>query len=897
MVLSFAFILLVSLSGLAQSQVSDSVYDRAAAAFQTGKMAEAEETLRSILRSSPGDVRALGMLGVVLDAQKRFDEAERCYTQALRLAPGSAALHNNMGNHYLAKGLQERARASFQRVVSLDPHHPNANLHLAQMSVDAKEGQGALRFLDRLPAAEQMTPAAQLLRAQALYLAGKKERSEALLTELVKQASGDSRLAFSIGMIFVKWERFEQAEKAFNEALEAAPANLDVLYNLALAAMRAGHLDRAEQVFEAALRRRADDVDCLVGLAQVYAQRGKDELAAGCLVKAERLAPDRLDVLLLLAHTSEKLGFYGDTASAYDRYLKLRPDDDTARRERGFALVRSGKLKGGLPDLEWYVQKHPDEVDGLYKLALAEITFERDKALERLTKALQVDPKHLPARYARAALYYEAGQAAEAMEDLKHILRQTPDHALALDLLGQCHLLLEQPAEAVKVLGRAAELAPKDSRILIHYSRALRRAGRKDEAEAMLVRFKQIGPDPGRQRARAGLFDYLSLSPAQQRAQNVTALQRSIAANPEDVGLKVRLGKALLAQGDTAAALVIFDTVAGKTSDGKILSDCGVALLEYEQYEAARRFLEAAAGSPSSTGEVRLDLAIAVSHIAGETPALEVLDNVPPDHRKGDYYLLRAQLLDSLGRVKEAAEALNRAFRAAPTRADLYFQAALFLIKHEQFEQAEQLLQQAKSFVPEVPELMLTHAIVLELTKEPEKAKQVLSRMQSRWPEWDVPYLLHGIILEARLFSEEAKAMLETAIALGARDPAAYFYLALATLHATPDDTEGVKKAILEAVRLSPEDPFIRSLAGRNALTRKDYAAAIEHLNVALRHKPDLIEARYALSAAYRGTGNHEQSKAELEKAQQLEKEVKQDDLGVSPVRELLFTVRPPRRD
>src|SRR5438046_6061214 len=146
MVLSFAFILLVSLSGLAQSQVSDSVYDRAAAAFQTGKMAEAEETLRSILRSSPGDVRALGMLGVVLDAQKRFDEAERCYTQALRLAPGSAALHNNMGNHYLAKGLQERARASFQRVVTLDPHHTSDKMHFTQMSVIINKSQGVLRY-------------------------------------------------------------------------------------------------------------------------------------------------------------------------------------------------------------------------------------------------------------------------------------------------------------------------------------------------------------------------------------------------------------------------------------------------------------------------------------------------------------------------------------------------------------------------------------------------------------------------------------------------------------------------------------------------------------------------------------------------------------------------------
>src|SRR5207247_7991591 len=105
MILSFAFILLVSLSGLPQSQVSDSVYDRAATAFQDGKLGEPEETLRSNVRSRPDDARALGMLGVVLDAQKRFDEAERYYVQDLRLAPGAAAVHHNMGNHYLAKGL------------------------------------------------------------------------------------------------------------------------------------------------------------------------------------------------------------------------------------------------------------------------------------------------------------------------------------------------------------------------------------------------------------------------------------------------------------------------------------------------------------------------------------------------------------------------------------------------------------------------------------------------------------------------------------------------------------------------------------------------------------------------------------------------------------------------
>ena len=891
-VLSF---LPVPSSFAAPPQIPTSTYDEATSAFQQGKLQEAEKTLRLALRKHPSDARALGLLGVILDAQNRFEEAERCYTRALAQAPTSAALHNNLGNHYLARKLPDRARAAFQRVVSIDPQHPNANLQLAQLSVQQKDGQPALRFLGRLPAAEQMTPAVQLLRAQALYQIGKRENAAALLTELEKHASSDSRLAFSIGMVFVNWERFEEAERAFSRALEAAPTNFDVLYNLGLAATKAGHLERAEQVFEAALRQRPDEADCVIGLARVYLQQGKDDQAAACLVRAQRLAPERPELLLLLAHTSERLGFYGDTALAFEQYLKLRPNEDFARRERGFALARSGRRKEGLQDLEWYVQKYPNDADGLYKLGIAEATADRDKALADLTVALGKDPKFLPARYARATLHYQAGRATEAIEDVKPILEQTPDDVHALDLLGQCHLLLEQPTEAAKTLSRAVELAPRNSRALLHYAQALRRLNRKEEADAMLVRFKQAGPDQAQPRARSGLFDYLNLSPTEQRAQSLASLQRSVAASPSDFKLRIRLGKALLAAGQRDEGLQLFRTVAELTSDGQVLAACGKALIEYEEYGAAQRYLEAAVGSGHR--EARLDLALAVSRTAGPQPALAVLENVPADQRGGDYYLLRAQVLDLLGSVKEAAEALNQGFRAAPTRADLYFQAALFLIKHNQYPEAQQLLQQATNLVPDVPELMLTQSIVFELMKEPAKAKQLLLQMQSRWPEWEMPYLIHGIVLESRLFSAEAKPMLETAIALGAKDPAAYYYLALATQHATPDDNEGVRKAILQAVQLSPEDPFIRLLAGRNALTRKDHTAAIDHLKVALRNKPDLVEAHYALSAAYRGIGNHEQSGVELAKAQQLEKEVKSDDLGVSPVRNLLFTVRPPGRD
>ena len=133
-------------------QVPRSVLEKAASDFQQGNVSEAEQALRAALKQAPRDPSALGLLGVILDAQKRYDEAEATYQQALALFPGSPALLNNLGNHYMAQGKTEQARAAFLKVVAAEPRHPNANLQLAHLSVAAKQGPAALKYLDRLAA-------------------------------------------------------------------------------------------------------------------------------------------------------------------------------------------------------------------------------------------------------------------------------------------------------------------------------------------------------------------------------------------------------------------------------------------------------------------------------------------------------------------------------------------------------------------------------------------------------------------------------------------------------------------------------------------------------------------------------------------------------------------------
>jgi tetratricopeptide (TPR) repeat protein len=898
MILSVVFFLFVS-AGAAQSspgQVPSSVLHQIATEFEQGKVPEAERGVRAALEKAPRDPAALSLLGVILDAQQRYGEAESAYQQALAVVPGSPGILNNLGNHYLAQGKPEQARAAFLKVVGADPRHPNANLQLAQLSVGAHQGAAALEYLDRLPAESRDSPPVEILRARALKLAGQNKAAEDLLAEVEGKAGNDPSVAFSLGLTFAEWQRYGDAENAFTRALNADPTNFEILYNLGLAAQNAGHASRALEVYRVALQQRPKDPDCLFNVGTIDIQLGHSDEAVMPLMQASKAAPDRADILYALAQASQDIGFYGDAATAIDQYLKLKPHDDVARRERGFCLIRSTSLDQGLVDLRWYNQKHPRDARGLYELAIAETVRAPDEALKHLDQAVAIDPKFEAPRFARAVLYYERGRTEESIADLKLVLAKEPDNFRALDSLGLDYIRLERYPEAAEVLDRAAKLAPKDPQILTHYAHVLTRLGRKQEAEKMLVDFRAFAPAAGH-RPNHGLFDYLNLSPEDQSAKYMENLQRNIGIRPDDPLLRMQLGKTYLDQGKPADGLEAFRAAKKLTSNPDILAGCGKALLDDGQYAASREFLEPAVAANPASADLRLDLATAVFKSAGPEAGLKSLDETPPAKRQGDYFLLRAQILDAMNKPEEAAQALSHGFDAAPTRADLYFEGAMFLIKHKQYPRALHFLEQATRLHPDSPELLLTEAMAYDMVQQYDDSARLLAQIESRWPEWSLPYEIHGVSLETRLRSNQAQPLLETAISLGARDPNVYYYLASAISHARPDDLDAAQKAIQQAVELNPNDAFIQSLAGKIHYERKEYPAALERLNAALRLWPDMIEAHQSLAGVYKALGEKEKSIAELKEILRIKQEnPTADQTPPLPAADLLFTVQPPAR-
>ena len=130
---------------------------------------------------------------------------------------------------------------------------------------------------------------------------------------------------------------------------------------------------------------------------------------------------------------------------------------------------------------------------------------------------------------------------------------------------------------------------------------------------------------------------------------------------------------------------------------------------------------------------------------------------------------------------------LQEGLHRSISRPQVAQQAALLLLQHYRPAEARNILGLALHSNPQNADLMLINAIALALMDRNSAAEQALKEIELRSPEWDRPYVVHGLLLE-RARPGDARRKLQTAIALGSRDPAASCALArLASASSNPD--------------------------------------------------------------------------------------------------------------
>lgn len=789
----------------------------AAGALQRGDFPAAEAKLRAELKLHPTDVAALSFLGVALDNQKKSSEAEPLHRRAIAAQPPSALAWGNFGNHLLLSGDERGARDAFQKALSIDRTDRYANLQLAQFALAAKDSKGVLLYLDQLHPAQGGDPDVDVLRLAALDIGGEREQAETLFQRLSAAAKSNAEMSGSLGWTLAQAGLNDRAEAFLTQALALEPANFRFLYNLGVVALYARRYERARDLLETAVRQQPENVDALYSLAYVYNVLKQPAPALRVLATATRLAPKRTDVLRLIAVTTGELSADEDSAAAWDRYLELVPNDDTARRERGFARTHIRQFDTGMADLEWYIKRHPEDPIGHYQLGLAQSTSDPTKGIESLNKALALKPDFTAARAARGALHYVQGNAEAAVPDLEAAVAGEPSNGLILDRLGQAYRALDRLDDAVRVLWRAAELAPGESTVLLHLASTLAEAGKSDESEILMGRYRQMRPP----QAPKDLMRYLSLTPEQQRADYRARVEKAVHEHPEDAIAQSHFLKLSLEEGQMEQAAAAARAIANLKTNAAVMADAGRALLEAGQHVPARELLQKAAAADPSAG-LELDLAIAIFQTSGPTDGLRQLERVPSPRRGAEYHLARARMLNASGEAGDAIAEMNRAIEASPKQTDLYWQASVLLYHSERGADALELLSKAEAAMPQEPQIPVVRAALLELSGKTDEATRLLDTVQRRWPEMAAAWVARGLIHAAHAHYAEARQALSTAVSLGARSPEALAHLADSILRSQPTPIAEAQSAIERALRLAPGDAWMLNLA---AQIRKDATA------------------------------------------------------------------------
>ncbi len=759
----------VAIAGLGSAGAA--TIEEAVQAMQRGDLAAAEQ----ILRSHPKEPEALGVLGVVLDQEKKYDEAENAYRQALALTPRSAGLLNNYGNHLLATGKPKAAEPVFVKVLAIDPGHVNALVQLARMALEQRKPTEALKYLARVP--DQAAPAF-LLRMQAMYELHRDQEAGGWLARAAERSS-DTELGVALASV----KQYAKATDYFERALQKAPGDFTAKYQLGLAASHAGKLERAGEVLELARQQQPENVDVLFDLAVVETQSGAEEQALALLARGAKLAPERADIWRLLARTAGDLGYFGDAVEAWDRVTKLAPRDEEARRERGFAQTAAGEeLARGMAELRGFVGKYPNDAMGHYELGTAEAASDPAQALAEVNRALVLNPDLVAAHIARGTLKYRDGDFAAALPDFLFAAKRDTKNAAVLDRVGETELALGRSGEAEAVLRDAAAVAPRNSRILLHLGRALTANGKSAEAAATLARFRELGADKSTLPHAAGLVDFLGLSPEEQRARYRAGLERTVAAHPENAEALTHYMELLLEGGERGKAGEMAQAIGRLKPSGALLAEAAGALNAAGQYASTEALIKEA-GDPAS---LAVDSAIAVWHTRGAAAGLEATDRVPHSSQDGDVHLLRGVLLRAAGRGAEASAELEAGLAAHPTRPYLIGWGALALLREHRTAQAMTLLQAGIKQYPENPELFLLRAVALNFSPKPADAKAALSQIANRWPDWSEVYRAEALVFESQ------------------------------------GDLEGAWRAAEFAIGLAPQNVRIRTVAERIASARKD---------------------------------------------------------------------------
>ena len=409
-------------------------------------LVEARAQVAALLQSGAGAVEladAYGELGSLYQAHQLKQAAERCFENAVQLAPESFRWAYYLAWVTLQSGRNELALQRFGTAQPLDPDYPVLTLRMADAWLDLNEQERALAAYQAVADVEGLEAAARYGLGQIALLRREYQQAVDYLTQVLALDAAATRVHYPLAQALRALGQNDAASEHLAQRGNGLPVPRDPLveelqslqsgarlhFSRAMKAVRKHDYRAGIAAFEQGLVHAPENPDARVSYARALYLAGDVDAARAALAAVLREWPDHVTGRFLFAVLQEAAGDTNAAISDYHRVL----EQDPAHGGAHFYLANNDFRKG-----------------------------RNDAAAQHYAQAVAADARNVPARLLQLAALRNI-PVADAMlrKQLETAVQQVPEQPLFAVWLIRLLCTsdapdVRDPAEALRLAERLA---------------------------------------------------------------------------------------------------------------------------------------------------------------------------------------------------------------------------------------------------------------------------------------------------------------------------------------------------------------------------------------------------------------------------------------------------------
>ena len=311
---------------------------------------QARAKVEALLQSAEPDIKQLasayGSLGNLYLTHDLYTSADKCYSNAIQLAPDHFPWAYYSAYLAQVNGNLQAALSRLRQATKLDPEYLPAAYRLAQVNLELNNLDTAYTLFNTLTGDTEFKAAAHN----------------------------------GLGQVFLMKQEYTSAAEHFTLALELAPEANSIHYPLALSLRAAGNKQLAKQHLQQYGKREIEINDRLVDALEALKDPASRHFVAAmsAVLKKE----------------------YGSAITEFEHGLQYEPNNTAARTSYARVLYLNNDREKSRDQLKQVVAQKPDKTLALFLLALLnDESNKKREAAELYSRVIKLDPAHEGAHF------------------------------------------------------------------------------------------------------------------------------------------------------------------------------------------------------------------------------------------------------------------------------------------------------------------------------------------------------------------------------------------------------------------------------------------------------------------------------------------------------------------